>query len=296
MGLAASSGIRLDTNAGRLRDSGHLLRRRARHRLRRRSADHDQPRLLPVGAVAARLDHRPGIHLGQPRRASRSSGMAANGAQYGVYDRRTSTGSAPCPAMVFLGIVMMPFYYGSKVRQRARVPAAALQPPDPLLQRDDVRARQRPDRRRQPLRAGAGAAGAARLAVFSRIVVAAVVVLIYITLGGLSGGHLQRGAAVLRDPRRPDPADGRRPGQGRRLARADQDRGGEASSTKYEAGFTLLAGHRRSATRRTRSARTGSRSSSASASCSRSATGRRTSPRSSARSSAKSLSAARARR
>jgi SSS family solute:Na+ symporter len=42
-------------------------------------------------------------------------GMAANGAQYGVMTTHYYWIGA-VPAMVFLGIVMMPFYYGSKVR------------------------------------------------------------------------------------------------------------------------------------------------------------------------------------
>lgn len=42
-------------------------------------------------------------------------GMAANGAQYGVYTVHWYWIGA-VPAMVFLGLVMMPFYYGSKVR------------------------------------------------------------------------------------------------------------------------------------------------------------------------------------
>ncbi|MQY16743.1 Sodium/glucose cotransporter [Streptomyces sp. RB5] len=42
-------------------------------------------------------------------------GMAANGAQYGVYTVNWYWIGA-IPAMVFLGLVMMPFYYGSKVR------------------------------------------------------------------------------------------------------------------------------------------------------------------------------------
>jgi len=42
-------------------------------------------------------------------------GMAANGAQFGVYTVHYYWIGA-VPAMVFLGIVMMPFYYGSKVR------------------------------------------------------------------------------------------------------------------------------------------------------------------------------------
>src|SRR5439155_17742956 len=42
-------------------------------------------------------------------------GMAANGAQYGLMTVHYYWIGA-VPAMVFLGIVMMPFYYGSKVR------------------------------------------------------------------------------------------------------------------------------------------------------------------------------------
>ena len=42
-------------------------------------------------------------------------GMAANGAQYGIATTHYYWIGA-VPAMVFLGIVMMPFYYGSKVR------------------------------------------------------------------------------------------------------------------------------------------------------------------------------------
>src|SRR5690349_19624869 len=42
-------------------------------------------------------------------------GMAANGAQFGVYTVHYYWVGA-VPAMLFLGLVMMPFYYGSKVR------------------------------------------------------------------------------------------------------------------------------------------------------------------------------------
>src|SRR6201986_468618 len=42
-------------------------------------------------------------------------GMAANGAQYGLMTLHYYWVGA-VPAMVFLGIVMMPFYYGSRVR------------------------------------------------------------------------------------------------------------------------------------------------------------------------------------
>src|SRR3954451_18776172 len=42
-------------------------------------------------------------------------GLSANGAQYGLLTLHYYWVGA-VPAMVFLGIVMMPFYYGSKVR------------------------------------------------------------------------------------------------------------------------------------------------------------------------------------
>src|SRR5687768_7808124 len=42
-------------------------------------------------------------------------GMSANGAQYGVATANYYWIGA-IPAMVFLGLVMMPFYYGSKIR------------------------------------------------------------------------------------------------------------------------------------------------------------------------------------
>src|SRR6476469_5079820 len=42
-------------------------------------------------------------------------GMAANGAQFGVYTVHYYWVGA-VPAMLFLGLVMMPFYYGAKVR------------------------------------------------------------------------------------------------------------------------------------------------------------------------------------
>src|SRR6478609_9616727 len=42
-------------------------------------------------------------------------GMAANGAQYGISTVHFYWIGA-VPAMVFLGLVMMPFYYGSRVR------------------------------------------------------------------------------------------------------------------------------------------------------------------------------------
>ena len=67
-----------------------------------------------LSGLAARLDHRARVHLGQPRRAG-DPRAGANGAQHGVATVHVFWIGA-IPAMVFLGIVMMPFYYGSKVR------------------------------------------------------------------------------------------------------------------------------------------------------------------------------------
>jgi hypothetical protein len=64
-----------------------------------------------VGRVprAAGLDHRAGLHRRQPR-ALEILGLAANGATYGAATVHVYRIGA-VPAMVFLGIVMMPFYY-----------------------------------------------------------------------------------------------------------------------------------------------------------------------------------------
>ena len=132
-------------------------------------------------------------------------GQSANGAQYGVSAVHYYWIGA-VPAMVFLGLVMMPFYYGAKVRSvpeylRLRFGEAAH-----IVQRGHVRGRHRADRRRQPVRAGPDHPPAARLA-GRRLD------------PGRRGdrahlhharrtdlGDLQRGAPVLRDLRRADTA------------------------------------------------------------------------------------------
>ena len=73
-----------------------------------------RPRLLPVRPLAAGVDHRAGLHRRQPG-ALEILGLAANGAKYGAATVHFYWIGA-VPAMVFLGIVMMPFYYNSKVR------------------------------------------------------------------------------------------------------------------------------------------------------------------------------------
>src|ERR1700760_1048856 len=113
-------------------------------------------------------------------------GMAANGAQYGISTVHFYWIGA-VPAMVFLGIVMMPFYYGSKVRSV----------PEFLLRRFN--------RSTHLFNAVSFAAAAVLIAgvnlfalalvinaligwpIWVSIVVSAAFVLAYITLGGLSG-------------------------------------------------------------------------------------------------------------
>jgi SSS family solute:Na+ symporter len=112
-------------------------------------------------------------------------GMAANGAQYGVATVNYYWIGA-IPAMVFLGLVMMPFYYGSKVRSV----------PEYLLKRFD--------RRSHIFNSVTFAVATILIAgvnlfalalvlelllgwpIIVGIVVAAVIVAVYITLGGLS--------------------------------------------------------------------------------------------------------------
>ena len=89
--------------------------------------------------------------------------MAANGAQYGVATVNYYWIGA-IPAMVFLGLVMMPFYYGSKVRSVPEYLLLRFNDAVAQVQLVDVRARDGPDRRREPVRARARAEAPARLA------------------------------------------------------------------------------------------------------------------------------------
>src|SRR4051794_9936300 len=112
-------------------------------------------------------------------------GMAANGAQYGVATVNYYWIGA-IPAMVFLGLVMMPFYYGSKVRSV----------PEYLLQRFNPAAHQFNSwtfALATILIAGVNLFALALVLklllgwpILLGIVVAAVIVAVYITLGGLS--------------------------------------------------------------------------------------------------------------
>ena len=72
--------------------------------------------------------------------------MTANGAQYGVPTVHYYWIGA-IPAMVFLGIVMMPFYYGSKARSVPEFLRKRFNTHHAAGQRGDVRARVGADRR-----------------------------------------------------------------------------------------------------------------------------------------------------
>ena len=56
-------------------------------------------------------------------------GMAASGAKYGIMTSHFYWVGA-IPAMVFVGVFMMPFYYGSQGALGARIPEAALRRED----------------------------------------------------------------------------------------------------------------------------------------------------------------------
>ena len=206
-------------------------------------------------------------------------GQAANGAQYGVPAVHYYWIGA-VPAMVFLGLVMMPFYYGAKVRSV-------------------------PEYLRLRFNEATHAFNAATFAVATvlisgvnlfalaliihlmlgwsitlAILVAAALVLVYITLGGLTSAIYNEVlqffvivAALLPLTLVALHASAASPGS---------STGSRTSSRSARPGCTPGTGWP-STTSPTRSAPTGSGSCSAWASCSASATGRRTSPRCSGR-------------
>ena len=90
------------------------------------------------------------------------------------------------PAMVFLGIVMMPFYYGSKVRSVPEYMRLRLRQEGAPDQRDQLRRRQPAHRRREPFRAGHRAAALLGHPLVVAVVLSAGFVLSYILLGGLT--------------------------------------------------------------------------------------------------------------
>jgi SSS family solute:Na+ symporter len=112
-------------------------------------------------------------------------GMAANGAQYGMMTTHYYWIGA-VPAMVFLGIVMMPFYYGSKVRSVPEYLRLRFNRPTHLLNAISFAVA-------QVLIAGVNLYALALIMqallgwpLWMSIVLGAVIVLAYITVGGLS--------------------------------------------------------------------------------------------------------------
>ena len=111
--------------------------------------------------------------------------MSANGVEYGVQTMHYFWIGA-VPAMIFLGIVMMPFYYGSKVRSVPEFMLKRFGPAAHLVNAISFAVA-------QLLIAGVNLFLLATVVeallgwpLWSTLVVAAVIVLAYITLGGLS--------------------------------------------------------------------------------------------------------------
>ncbi|MDX6206909.1 MAG: solute:Na+ symporter, family [Frankiales bacterium] len=113
-------------------------------------------------------------------------GMAANGAQYGIATAHFYWIGA-VPAMVFLGLVMMPFYYGAKVRSVPEYLRLRFNPATHIFNAMTFALA-------SVLIAGVNLYALALVlenllgwSLFLSICVAAGFVLVYITLGGLSG-------------------------------------------------------------------------------------------------------------
>ena len=112
--------------------------------------------------------------------------MAASGAKYGIMTSHFYWVGA-VPAMLFVGVFMMPFYYGSRARSRPRVPQAAVRREDARVQRAHVRGDDG-----VLVRHLACTRWAQLLSlllgwnIHASIVISAVIVLVYISLGGLT--------------------------------------------------------------------------------------------------------------
>jgi SSS family solute:Na+ symporter len=125
-------------------------------------------------------------------------GMGASGAKYGL-ETAHFYGIGAIPAMIFVGIFMMPFYYGSKARSVPEFLRMRFDEKDARAERLLVRRDDGLQLRHLHVRHGAADPGAARLrrpfpllgwapeGIFTfSIVLSAVIVLLYIFLGGLT--------------------------------------------------------------------------------------------------------------
>ena len=91
------------------------------------------------------------------------------------------------PAMLFLGVVMMPFYYGSKVRAVPEFMLRRFGTGGAPGQRDQLRGGPGADRRHQPVPARPPSSRSLLgWPLWISVIVAAAIVLTYTTLGGLS--------------------------------------------------------------------------------------------------------------
>ena len=204
-------------------------------------------------------------------------GMAANGAQYGLMTLHYYWIGA-VPAMVFLGIVMMPFYYGSKVRSVPEFLRLRFNRPTHLINAISFAVA-------QVLIAGVNLYALALILdallgwpLWLSIVIGAAIVLIYIGIGGLSSAIYNEVLQffVILAGLIPITIIGLV-----KVGGVDGLMDAVRDSELGDAGAAHL-GRTRPA-RTTRWAPTGSASCSASASCCRSVTGRPTSPRCSGR-------------
>ena len=166
-------------------------------------------------------------------------GMSANGAQFGIPTVHYFWVGA-VPAMLFLGVVMMPFYYGSKVRSVPEFMRKRFGTGAHLVNALSFAVA-------QLLIAGINLFLLAKILnillgwnLYVSLVVAAVDRAVLHHAGRSLGGHLQRGAAVLRDRRGAGAADARGAAQGRWLLRAQ----GQDHGRRRRAGPALVvAGH-----------------------------------------------------
>ena len=151
-------------------------------------------------------------------------GMAANGAQIGLSTMHYYWIGA-VPAMLFLGVVMMPFYYGSKVRSVPEFMRRRFGPGAHLVNAISFAVA-------QVLIAGVNLFLLATvinvLLGWNRwlsLIVAAAIVLTYTALGGLSAAIYNEVLQFFVILRRAGPAHHLRPHQGRRLERPEGEGG-----------------------------------------------------------------------
>jgi hypothetical protein len=98
----------------RLRDYPVVFRFCAGHRIRAEEIYEDQHGFFPVWPVDSGVDSGTGVSFGKPGRAG-SNREGGERAKYGISISHFYWIGA-VPAMLFVGVFMMPFYYGSRAR------------------------------------------------------------------------------------------------------------------------------------------------------------------------------------